>query len=342
MVRPVVYAGPVTIDAVYIPFFTPSRYDIVGSDWALLGGHFPLNDMVIRLRTDPHWNQFERIVDHYVPEWRNSLQRLLNDPKFFQNATDIPNQNLTAPEGAVRVSWRTPYLVAHAAYYAMWDDLPTMHVNPAFRDLYKFSERTDQGFLQLPPLNSLPLEELSDPFRLTHHRVQSVGLGLSGVVHDIGLRGEGRMDFDRYTYRTDLTAVRRNDATWVLNADYTFRGNFLVEGLLLQGYLFDREHDFISRAWQNAVGLIIRRPFFDERVLLEFLGLLDFTYMRDRDWRRFNLTASGWLVTPLVTYVVTDRLRASVGANFFGGGDSTLLGQLERNDRVFALLRYGF
>jgi len=128
----------------------------------------------------------------------------------------------------------------------------------------------------------------------------------------------------------------------VLNADYTFRGNLLVSGLLIQGYLFDREEDFLSRAWQNELGLIARRPFLDERLLVEFFGLVDFTYMRDRDWRRFDLTNSGWLVAPLVTYNITDPLRVSLGADLFGGRNATPLGSLERNNRVFALLRYGF
>ncbi len=341
MVRPIVYLGPVSIEVAYLPLFTPPRYEVVGGDWSLTGMHFPLNDMLAELRTDEHWVRFERALNVWAPSWNDNVQQLLDDPDFYTDAADLPPQDLTAPEAAARVSLKLPDVDLHAAYYALWEDLPTLHINPVFGDLYKYSEATEQGFAQLPPVEDWPLDDLS-PFTLTHHRVQSVGLGAAGVLKDVGLRAEGRADFDRYTYRRDLSAVRRNMMNWVLNADYTFAGDLLVSGLLIQGYLFDREDDFISRAWTNELGVVVRRPFLNDRLLAEIFGLIDFTYMRDSDWQNLNLGASGWIANPMLTYSVTDPLRVSLGLTMFGGRDTTELGLLERNNRVFALVRYGF
>ena len=50
-----------------------------------------------------------------------------------------------------------------------------------------------------------------------------------------------------------------------------------------------------------------------------------------------------YFLQPEVSYKVTDALTVSVGANVFGGREeTTLFGQLEKNDNVFANVRYDF
>jgi len=342
MIRPVFYAGDFTLEAALIPVFTPPHYDVVGSDWSLTLGQFPLSDLLNELRTSEDWRELERFVAHWAPDWRDDMRDLLADPDYYETRADIPDQDLTAPEGAVRLKWATSDFDFYLAYLALWDDIPTLHMNPELYDLNDLLSETDTGYAQLIPPDQWPIDPLANPFELTHHRVQSAGLGLSGIVGDFGLRAEGTMDFDRYTYRTDFTAVRRDMATWVLNADYTFPHDVLISGLLIQSYIFDREDDFISRAWRHMAGLVWRTSFFDQRLSFEGLALLDMTYLNGADWRSGDVTSSGWTLDPLLTYEISDALKAGVGANLFGGQDDTLIGYLQGNNRVFALVRYGF
>lgn len=342
MIRPVVYLGPFQLEAAFMPVFTPPHYDVVGSDWALTGQQFPLGDLLRELRIGEDWRKLESFVAHWIPEWQTDFRRLLDDPDYYTDNTDIPDQDLSAPEGAVRLTYRLQQMDIYLAYFALWDDIPTLHINPSLRDLNELIGQTDEDFTQLPPPDEWPLDAATDPFTLTHHRVHSAGLGLSGTVEDVGLRAEGVVNFDRYTYRRDFSAVKRDSTQWVVNADYTFSGNLLVSGMLIQSYLFDREDDFISRAWRHMLAVGGKKGLLDDRLMVEGIAVLDLTYLNGADWRDFDLTASGWMISPLITYEISDPLKASLGGNFFGGRDDTPLGYLEGNNRVFGLLRYGF
>jgi hypothetical protein len=342
MARGVVYAGPVQIEAAYLPLFTPARYDIVGGDWALLGQEFPLGALVGQLRASDSWRQLERFVAHWVPGWQDDLADIVNRPEYYADHTDVPDQDFTAPEAAARVKYTSAAIDLSAAYYYLWDDLPTLHVRPALRDLYDAVRDDPDLAATVPPTGSPASDGPDDPFALTHHRVQTVGLGLASHIEDVSLRAEGVMDFGRYTYREDLSAVQRNQARWVLNVDYTFAHDVFLEGLLIQAYLLDHEDDFLQREWTHIGGFVLRASFLDERLKLETLGLLDFSALDNDDWRRFDIVAGGWTLIPILTYQPLDPVKVSLGANFFGGRDDTLLGYLEGNSRVFALLRYGF
>lgn len=342
MIRPVWYAGDFTIEGVYLPVFTEPRYDIAGSDWALFGHGFPLGDLLRELRTDATWRKTERLLAHWAPDWRDDLRHLLDDPDFYLQRTDLPPQDMTAPEAAARIKWATSVLDLSLAYFFLWDDIPTLHINPTLRDLKRLLGETGAGFMQMIPPDQWPLDAALDPFTLTHHRVHSAGLGLESIVGDFGLRGEGLYSFARATYRDDLTTIKRDNATWVLNADYTFPHNVLVSCLLVENYLLDREDDFLSRGWQHIVGGVVRGDFLDDRLAVETIAMWDLTYLNGADWRGGDWFGSGWTVNGVLTYEITDALKTTAGVNLFGGDEDTSLGFLAGNNRVFGSLRYEF
>jgi len=343
MIRPVYYVGDFTFEGVYLPVFTSPRYNLVGSDWAYFGQGFPLGDLLRELRTSSDWRQTERFLAHWAPDWQDDIRHLLDDPDFYLERTDLPPQDLTAPEAAARVKWTTMAVDVTVAYFYHWDDLPTLHINPDLRDLDRLLGATPAGFMQLIPPDEIPLDAALDPFTLTHHRLHTAGLGLESIVGDFGLRAEGAYNFGRYTYRDDLTAVRRDEADWVLNADYTFPNNVLFSALLMETYIPDREDDFVSRGWQHIVGGVLRGDFLDERLSLESIALWDLTYLNGDNWRDGDWFASGWTINGVLTYEITDAWKTTVGTNLFGGNrDYTPLGFLEGNSRVFGSMRFEF
>ncbi len=342
MIRPVLYLDPVQIEAAYLPLFTPSRFDIVGNDWALAGRNFPLGDVIHNAAQSPSWGRVQNFINQWIPEWSGALQSLLNDPGYYADHTQVPDQNLLAPQVAARVKYSSTVIDVSAVYYYIWDDLPTLHLNPLLTALQNET-------LSLPATAALPFtpalltsSALSAPFELTYHRLQTAGIGLSGSVHNIGLRADGAVDFGRWYYHKDFTAVKRDDAFWSFNADYTFEHDVFFEAVLLQGYLFHRDPSFLQRAWTNVPGFALRVPFLDEKLKWESIVMADLSNMRDRDWRNWHIFHSGWVVGPMLTYSITDPLRVSVGANLLGGEKFTLLGQVGGNSRVFTEVRWGF
>jgi hypothetical protein len=342
MIRPVLYLDPVQLEAAYLPLFTPSRFNIVGNDWALVGRNFPLGYLFHDMATSQSWQRELKLIDQWVPQWQNTLQVLLNDPGYYADHTQLPDQNLLAPQAAARVKFTSSAIDVSAAYYYIWDDLPTLHLNPLLSALQR--ETLAAGPNSLPPFSPslLTSSAATAPFELTYHRLQTAGLGLSSSVYNIGLRADGGVDIGRWHYRTDFTAAQRTQARWSFNADYTFAHDVFFEAVLLQAFLFDRDPSFLERAWTNVPGFALRAPFLAGKFQWESIVLVDLSYMRDRDWRHGQIFHSGWVVGPMLTYSITDPLRVSVGANLLGGANYTLIGQMSGNSRVFTEVRWGF
>lgn len=341
MIRPVYFLGPVQFEAAYMPLFTSPRYGVVGGDWSLAGYEFPVGKVLDELRQDDDWRRFEAALAHWVPDWQEDVHEMLDDPRYFASRIELPDQDLTAPEGAARVRYSSSAIDVQAAAFYLWDDIPTLHLNPDLRALEKAATQ-EPGEVNFPELTEDVLDALRDPLRLVHHRTPSAGVGASRSVWDIGLRAEGLYEWDKYTYRRDLATVRRDRAKWTVSADYTFAGDLMVEGVLYQGFLFGREDDFFCNAWTHMVGLVVRRPFFDEKLTFEGLASWDLSTLNGANWKSGDIFAGGWMLHPTATWSITDPLKLTAGVNVFGGDEETLLGYLEGDSRAFASVRYGF
>jgi len=343
MIRPELTLGPVTLEGAYLPLFTPARYDVVGGDWALGGEYFPLYLLLDELRKSADWRRLETFAAQWWPSWRGDLREYFSDPDYWEDRTDRPDMDLTAPEAAVRLTYRSSAIDLTAAYFYLWDDLPTLHVNPRLYELEDYEGRTAAGFAVLPPLDEETLEAVTgDLVRLTHHRTSSVGLGFSTILADVVFRGEGLLEIDRLTYRRNLETTRRHQVKWVADVEYTFDNNLMLKGVLWQKYLLGREDDFFCRAWTHILALAFRQTFLDEVLTLEGLGAWDLTTLNGADWRRQDIFAGGWSLDFYLTYAITDPFKLTLGTNLFGGREDTLLGYLEGNSRVSLMARYSF
>jgi hypothetical protein len=342
MIRPVLYLGPVQLEAVYMPLFIPPRYDIVGGDWALGGVQFPLGLVTDALRDSKDWRRFEQSLSLWAPEWEGEIRDMLSDPDYWESRTETPDFDLTAPEAAARVRYTSAVIDVTGAFFYLWDDIPTLHLNPALRELGEVGLGGEQGIAAIAQIDQNMVFSLLDTLTLTHHRTPSAGGGFATSVADIAFRAEALYEWDRYTYRDDLTTYRADNLRWVANVEYTFAEDIFVEGLLMQGYRVGDEPDALFRAWQHMVGVVLRKPFLDEKLTFQGLLLWDLTYLNGGNWKSGNIFAGGWTIDPLLTWSLTDRLKLAGGANLFGGEDATTLGYLQPRSRVSASVRYGF
>lgn len=55
-----------------------------------------------------------------------------------------------------------------------------------------------------------------------------------------------------------------------------------------------------------------------------------------------NFRRANSYIRPLMTYALTDHVKATIGGEFYRGADATFFGRLKRNKGVFAELRYSF
>ena len=342
MIRPVVYLGPVQLEAAFMPLFTTPRYSVVGGDFAAVGHEFPVDIVLNALRQDEGWRRFERSMVFYLPEWSDEIHDMLSDPEYWETRTEIPDQDITAPEVAARLRYTSPAIDLQATYFYLWDDIPTLHLNPHLRDLENLLVRDENGLREPPDLSQDTLRALKDPAALVHHRTPSAGLGLSTRVWDISFQAEGLYEWRRHTYRNDLWSVTRDQASWLANVEYTFEYDILVKGMLLERYIVDREDDFWERGWTHILGVALRKPFLDEKLMLEALAIWDLTELNGKNWRSGDWFAAGWSVNPMLTWSATDRLKVSASANLIGGNDDTLVGFREGESRVGLSARYGF
>lgn len=78
-------------------------------------------------------------------------------------------------------------------------------------------------------------------------------------------------------------------------------------------------------------------------VTLRITQMLKYNTLRLGLFSFYSPDEKDWFVIPEVRYNMTDSLWTSVGVNLFGGKDSTtFFGQLDKNDNLYANLRYEF
>ena len=78
-------------------------------------------------------------------------------------------------------------------------------------------------------------------------------------------------------------------------------------------------------------------------VTLRLTQMLKYNTLRLGLFSFYSPDEEDWFIIPEVRYNMTDSLWTSVGVNLFGGRDSTtFFGQLDKNDNLYANLRYEF
>ena len=56
----------------------------------------------------------------------------------------------------------------------------------------------------------------------------------------------------------------------------------------------------------------------------------------------YNIEDQDYLIIPQLDYDFSDTVNISLGAQFFGGNDDTLLGHYDQNDSLFVNVTYSF
>jgi len=336
-----VFAGPMQLNVIGIPFHVPSRLDIIGGNTSLLGYQFPLETALQKMRTDSQFEVLYRFLNNWVPDWQKDLQHLLDSEEFYNgHITGVP-QNFTAPEAATRLMFTFGRTNFYAAYAWLWDDLPTFYMNPKLTGLLKGLRRTEYGYGTLPPSEYIDVSVLTDPFAAVYHRSHRVGVAFATSVKGFGIRGEAAFIDPYHWYDDNFEPVARSQTSWAFNLDYLFSDELLL-GVIYSGYaISDFSKSLLAEPSYHTIMITVRKPFLQDRLELRLAGLLDLTYViegRPIDSPAdLDCTAYGTLI-----YNLTNNVKIGGGFNLFGGPLDTNFGYLRERSRIFTHVEFGF
>lgn len=304
------YHGNTTAELVVVPFFQEYKYDLVGSDWAIF-----------------HYGLFSEYLGGVFP-WADRLddesQKLINRTSLTFSS---PNQPTNSPEnvqGGVRLSSKYRGWDFSLSYVNAFDRLPTVTLSTGLRDAIETGTVVDY-------LSGLTPGELAGTVSLDYHRYHMIGFDFATTWGSYGIRGEGGVFLDRYTYTSQLEAARNDYIFYVVGVDRLFKGDFYVNAQFIQKIIFDYDQSYIEDEFQSGVSLYSYKEFelFGRKIVPEVRAL-------------YEINGGGFFITPKVTYKWSDTLEIGCGLNIFEGERDTIFGYFTDNDQVFFEVKYIF
>jgi uncharacterized protein DUF1302 len=202
-----------------------------------------------------------------------------------------------------------------------------------------------RGWQTMPVLAPLRLEGLPPVFSESYARVYGVGGDVAATLGRFGLRAEAAY------VRPDAGAVPPGlGPSWfaVIGSDRSFAERLNVNLQLVVRYA---ERPLSSEgppdpllavaAFQNAInhGLVHRLNYGTTlrvglRALHDTLEAECLTY--------FNFDPSNYMVRPMVTYALSDRVKLIGDFTYYGGPEATFFGRLKGNRSALLEVRYSF
>jgi len=329
------YIGDFTVEVVYIPFFEPSPFHLYGHDYAAL--------KQIELIPPPA-GLLTALVDHDILPDIWSLFNL--SPELWSRlepallATEWPRDNFAeGSEAGIRLAWSGQGFDLAASYLFTRYDLPTISINPRIIELFS------DGTITLPEyLEIIGLIDREDSFYRSHYeRLHIIGADLAASIGQVTLNAEAACYLKRTYYHSTSEKVRSPTLFYTLSLDYLWQSRYFFVGqffhiLVLDGG--DRPLLFYDRHTTGLAGAF-RASFLDDTLCPEMVAIC-------------LLNKGDLILSPRVSYKVTNHLSISAGLNWFEGkglGGSlnltdiehyTLIGHLDNNDQIFISLKYYF
>ncbi|MBN1572525.1 MAG: hypothetical protein JW984_04930 [Deltaproteobacteria bacterium] len=302
------YMNNTTFELIVVPFFQENRFDLIGSDWAILrhglftnivGGYFP----------------YASLLDDETQKILNKLTLSLYSPI---QPTDSPENT----QGGLRISSTYKGFDFSLSYIYAFDKFPTLHISDDLIDAIE--NGTVQGYIA-----GLSPGEIPGIMELKYNRYHMAGFDFASNIGKYGLRGEAALFFNRYTYTENFEAIKRDYLLYAFGIDRQFKGNFYVNLQLVQKIIFNYDHEILEDEVLSAMTLFTYKKFFNEKLNLEMRVL-------------YNLNDGDVFITPKASYKYTDNLEFTIGMNILEGDDYTIFGYFSNNNQLFFEIKYYF
>jgi hypothetical protein len=304
-------------DVIYIPFFEPDEFDVVGADFAVITpGIFPA--------------EWERVFRKIAEGFRNSRVTFSGDSIF---RVDEPEEKGYNGELAARWSSKVGRVDYSLSAFYTYDDMPAFSLDFGVLRRFDLQDEDTRRFLDNAQVSDLA--RLGHIFRMEFERLWILGADFETFLGRSSLRGEAAISFDKVFYRSDLSRADRPVVNWVAGIDRTLPGNVYVNLQALQVILLRYDSDIIDDKVRSGMTGALRRRFLNDQLQLKASTLLFFD---DGDYF-LNLEAD---------YQLRDNLGVAAGVNLFQGPrDDALLksrtiSSFTNNDQVYSRVLYHF
>jgi hypothetical protein len=294
------------VEAVFAPFFEPSKVWMFDSDWAvydqlkasILEGPYSAatKDVIMRIRTEER----EKLIDQTLDNMQCGLR------------------------------WRQRLDGADVAFYYMYvnNSLPGLREKTANGNILK-------RFLNFP--NSANLAQLlalvpsDDDLTLIeeHPRTQVFGIDAETTLGAYGLRGELAATLGQPYLRQDFSYVRKDTLVFGLGLDHTTANNLYYNIQLIETIILDYEPLFPEEEFGHQFTATLTKEFLRGRLLL---GLK----------HAYNISYGDWMLNPKLTYKFKGGLEATLAGFIFNGQPFTLFGRYARKDLFYLQIKYSF
>jgi len=196
-----------------------------------------------------------------------------------------------------------------------WDDDPSLHINKQFG----IDPITNQAVLT----NLLIAPK--------HHRLVLGGASFSTEIKGFILRGEGAFYYDKHFQTKKPTATdaltQKNYINYVAGVDKTI-GDWKISGQFIQKVILEYDENIKNDEVDNLATIMINRTLMREKVRLEL-----FSYV--------GLNNADAFIRFRAYYFPVDGVGIELGTNIFIG-DKGMFGQYDKNDMVYARVKYSF
>ncbi len=270
--------------------------------------------------------------DYYVGD--NTFE-LVWVPVF--SATKLPNQNSI---------WAiTPQFPIEPVFdFSKKDIKPSLKNSEIFAKYSIFSSKIDFEIMggytwdadptihtlkQIDPLTHQLLSLTAMP---EHHRLTVAGGSFSTTIGPVVVRGEGAYYWGKYFQTADPMikegVIDKNYLNYLIGFDFSI-ANIKFSTQFIQQYILDYNDFITNNKVNNLMTFLARKDLLSGDTLhLEF-----FSY--------FGLTDGDGLIRPKISYDITDGVNLIIGANIFFG-DKGMFGRFNKNDMIYAKIKYSF
>ncbi|MCL4234189.1 MAG: hypothetical protein KJ042_06690 [Deltaproteobacteria bacterium] len=336
------YFGDLRLTGIALPFARGAQFDVVRSGHSLFGHEFPLGELLRFAKDDRGYRGLKRFLDLWIPDWQDDLQDAFDDPDFYADRIEHPQDDFTHASGAARFGGRVRGWDFDVMGYYLYDQIPTIYLNPQLHDLLRAGSDAQGNYAPIPDPRDLSTTVVTDPFRATWSRIGGTGADIGTTFGPVALRAEGTAIWGRRTYRNDFTSVEKPVYNYAANLEYTLPGDIMVSAVWYQSHLADYERDLIAEPVNSVLFLAWRATFLQDRLKTEGVAAYDFSELSDDEWRDGDVFGEGAQLSPFIEWAWTDTVRTAVGANLLTGNRYTLFGFFRERSRVFTTLKLDF
>ncbi len=169
-------------------------------------------------------------------------------------------------------------------------------------------------------------------YEARHDRISQYGGTLAKDFGDVVLKAETVYTRGRRFSVTRLSdvdgVVAQNTLDWALGLDFTLPADTRFNVQLFERTFFDHDPDLISDKREQGYSLLLNHKFTD-KVEAQALWIA-------------SLNRTDWLFRPKVSWAFERNWRLVTGIDIFKGPELGLFGRYDKNDRIYAELRYAF